>query len=500
MSQGEEQVAARILVVEDEILVAKDIAQTLRSFGHQVCGTAATGPDAIARAEREKPDLILMDVHLRGEMDGLEAARRIRAGRDVPVVFLTAFADHGTIERARDVDAYGYVLKPFNERELHVAVTIALARHGAARELGQEVRDRTAALAESEERFEILVESIQDYAILLIDPAGRVASWNAGAERLTGWSRGDAIGQPIAIFYVGADASAGRPAAELAVAARDGRFEDETWRARKDGSRFWAHVVTIALRGQEGELTGFAKVVADLTERRRYEEELAAAAERLRALAAHGDAVSEQQRSELAREIHDVLGAELTGLKMDTAWLVRRLERSGLPEAERGPLVERLRAMSGQIDGSIQNVRRIATGLRPGVLDDLGLYAAIEWQAREFEERSGLRVELALPAERFSVERERATAVFRILQELLTNVARHAAARQVSVRVERGERDLRLEVADDGRGITREELEAVKALGILGMRERAALFGGSILISGAPGRGTLAVLRIPIES
>ena len=490
---------ARILIVEDEILVAKDIALTLRSFGHAVCAMAVSGADAVRKAAAERPDLILMDIHLRGEMSGLDAAREIRTARDVPIVFLTAFADQPTIDRARDVDAYGYVLKPFNERELQVAITIALAKHGVLRGLDKEVRQQTEALGRSEEQFRLLVESVEDYAIFMIDGAGHVASWNAGAERITGWSAGEIVRRPAALLHVPEDVAAGKPAADLLAAAATGRFEEQSWRARADGTRFFAQVVTTALRGPSGELVGFATVVADLTLRRRHEEEMAAAAVRLRALAARVDTVAEEQKTSLAREIHDVLGQELTGLKMDTAWLARRLARTGLGDEMAAPLLERLHAMAGQIDGSIQTIRRIARGLRPRLLDDLGLLAAVEWQAREFESRSGLEVEVSLPVDAFAVEPERATAVFRILQEMLTNVARHAAAHRVAIRVARLGGALVLEVADDGRGITESDAGKLSALGILGMRERSAALGGEIELSGAPGQGTRAILRMPLE-
>jgi PAS domain S-box-containing protein len=490
--------APRVLVVEDELLVAKDIARTLEGFGLAVCGQAASADEAVASATVHRPDLVLMDVRLRGSDDGIEAARRIRDVMDVPFVFLTAFADQGTVERARDLQAYGYVLKPFNERELHIAVTMALAKHSVVRELSREVSARSAALAASEERYRLLVDSVQDYAILALDPDGRVASWNPGAERIIGWTADEIIGRPVDLFHTAEDRAAGKPSAGLAVAARLGRYEDEGWRVRKDGSRFWAHIVTIAQRDAAGTLTGFARVTADLTDRRRYEDELATASERLRALAARVDATSEREKTLLAREIHDVLGQELTGLKMDTGWLLRALERSELAPAARAPLVERLQAMAKQLDGAVQSVRRIATGLRPGVLDDLGLVAAIEWQSRQFEQRSGLRVELALPAERLAVERERATAIYRILQELLTNVARHARARELKIHLAPLRDALVLEVQDDGAGILPAQLEGAGSLGILGMRERAALFGGSLHITGAPGAGTRAVLRMPL--
>jgi PAS domain S-box-containing protein len=225
---------------------------------------------------------------------------------------------------------------------------------------------------------------------------------------------------------------------------------------------------------------------------------LARSEQRLRALTAHLQTVREQERVELAREIHDVLGQELTGFRLDVAWLLRRLTERPPPPS--GVLVERLARMQELIDSSILTVRRIATELRPGVLDDLGLLAALEWQAREFQRRSGIEIHLAGMDEEMSMERPRATAVFRIFQELLTNIARHAGAQTVNVRVERTPAMFALEVRDDGRGITESELGDPRSLGLLGLRERALASGGTITITGTAGRGTTARLQIPLPT
>jgi len=204
------------------------------------------------------------------------------------------------------------------------------------------------------------------------------------------------------------------------------------------------------------------------------------------------DAELQDREGKLAREIHDILGQELTGLKLDSAWVARRLAADPVdPPA----LVERLEAMSRSIDGVLQTVRRIATDLRAGVLDDLGLASAIEAQARELAARSGLAIELALeqpPA----VERAVATAVFRAVQELLTNIVRHAGARRASISLREADGFLELRVRDDGAGIDPAAIRSASTLGLLGIRERALAYGGSFEIAPLEG-GTEAVLRLP---
>jgi signal transduction histidine kinase len=222
-------------------------------------------------------------------------------------------------------------------------------------------------------------------------------------------------------------------------------------------------------------------------------ERLRASEENLRALAARLQSVREEERARIAREIHDELGQALTGLKMDLTWLNGRL-----PGQKN--VAEKVQSMFKLIDGTIQSVRKIATLLRPEVLDQLGLAAAVGWQAREFQMRTGIRCKVSLPAEPVAAGPELSTAAFRIFQELLTNVARHAAATrvEVSMRAETGR--LVLEVHDNGKGISEAELGGTKSLGLLGMRERAMAFGGSVEIAGSGGKGTRVTVLLPLAA
>jgi PAS domain S-box-containing protein len=212
--------------------------------------------------------------------------------------------------------------------------------------------------------------------------------------------------------------------------------------------------------------------------------------EQLRALSAHVESVREDERTGIAREIHDVLGQALTALKMDLALVARRSS---------GEALDRLRAMSKATDEIIQQVRRISAELRPGVLDDLGLSAAFEWQAQDFEQRTGTvcRLTSDLGDDRFA--RDTSTALFRILQEALTNVARHANARRVDIRLARAAGEIRMEVRDDGTGITATALADRRSLGLLGIRERARRLGGFAEIAAGAAAGTVVSVEVPLE-
>jgi PAS domain S-box-containing protein len=260
---------------------------------------------------------------------------------------------------------------------------------------------------------------------------------------------------------------------------------------RRDGMPIWVLLSAHAVKDEAGRLRYFEGFVHDITERRQAAQELARSRKRLRQLAARLEDVREQDRKTIAREIHDELGQALTALRLDLSWIVGRLP----PRPVR--LAAKTQAMIGVVDQTIAAVRRIATQLRPPILDDLGLVAAIEWQAGETAARTGIRCALELPDE-VRLDDTRATAVFRIFQEALTNVVRHAGADSVYVSLRATAEDLTLEVRDDGRGITAAQLSDQGALGLLGMRERAEAVGGMLDVFAGATEGTTVVLRLPV--
>ena len=231
-------------------------------------------------------------------------------------------------------------------------------------------------------------------------------------------------------------------------------------------------------------------VANDMTERKHAEEAL-------RALSARIRSTREEEGTRIAREIHDELGGVLTGLKWDLEKIDNTLD-SSTDCSHISEIRERISGMTGLIETTISTVRRIASELRPGVLDDLGLVAAIEWQIEQFQSRSGLTCHWTNNASEIQLSRERATAVFRILQEILTNVLRHARAANLYVKLRRSKHYFELEVKDDGEGITESQRMNTQSLGLLGMKERALLVGGEVHITGKEGGGTTVVVRVPL--
>jgi signal transduction histidine kinase len=349
----------RILVVEDEAITALDLEETLSLLGYNVARVVATAEDAVAAAAAAPFDLVLTDIVLRGPMDGITAAMKIRTDYGIPIVFLTAYGDLRTLSRARDAEPYGYLIKPFHAEALRATVDTALRRASLERQLVHneaELRSLSAAL----------------------------------------------------------------------IGAR------------------------------------------------------------------------EEERASVAREIHDELGQILTLIRIELAWIRNH------PDMPPDMTAHRHEDLMRSADQAIASVRRIASALRPPVLDDGGLARALDWQCREFSQRTGVAtlVTIQVPPDVESALPPRVTtALFRVLQESLTNVARHANTSEVAVTLAWSNVGLRLCVSDDGVGLSAEASADRKPLGIVGMRERAIGVGGTLdLRIGLDGMGTEVTVTIPTEA
>jgi PAS domain S-box-containing protein len=265
---------------------------------------------------------------------------------------------------------------------------------------------------------------------------------------------------------------------------------------RKDGSFIWISENVRSRRDQAGVLVGYEGTVDNITERKLANERLRATLEEVRLLSGRLATVQEEERTRIARELHDELGVGLTCLKIDLSRLHTMVsERAGAGARKKAE--DKIRSMIEQIDTTIASVQRLVTELRPAVLDDLGLVAAIEWQCQDFQKRTGIPCTCVTSADDIAMERERATAIFRICQEALTNTVRHAKATAVTIKLESRSESLRLVVADNGVGIPDTKCSNRQSLGLLGMRERVALFGGEITIQGNPGKGTTVTACLP---
>jgi PAS domain S-box-containing protein len=337
-----------------------------------------------------------------------------------------------------------------------------------------------------------LLELTQD-SVFVIDMEGKVLFWSRGAEAMMGYSKDEAAGT---IAHELLRTEFPQPLTEIrAELMRVGHWEGDLIKTAKDGRRIVVAGRWALQWGKRDEAPRVLVINSDITERKRGEESLVLQREQLRALAERLQSVREEDRKKVARDLHDQIGQILTSIKMDLTWVTRRLLKSEIE------VLARLTESIQLINDGVKAVRIICSGLRPGVLDDLGLAAAIEWQASEFTSRNGVLCEVSVPPVDLHLDGDRATATFRIFQECLTNVIRHAQAKSVRVALCQEDGDILLVVEDDGIGFNPSGLSnSLGSLGLLGMKERAQFCGGDVQISSSSGSGTTVTIRVPLDT
>ena len=356
--------------------------------------------------------------------------------------------------------------------------------------IANDVTERKRA-QESLKLFRNLIDRSSD-AIEVLDPSTlRLLDCNAAAYQTLGYTREEFLS--LSVFDID-------PILDHSVAARVAEEMDkagfvifESLHRRKDGSTFPVEINAKMIRLERDYRLA---VVRDITERKRTDEKLKATTEQLRALSASVQSAREKEGARIARELHDDLGAALSSLRWDLEDVDEGIAESG-NGSQLQDLRKKIATMMKLTDTTINTVRRIGSELRPIALDALGLVEAIELHARQFQDRTGINVECDCRMENVNLDREQSTAVFRIFQEALTNILRHAQATRVDIHISE-EGEFILTVGDNGRGITEDEKSAKLSLGLLGMRERTHLIGGTIDIAGSDGKGTLVTVRIPI--
>jgi PAS domain S-box-containing protein len=375
----------------------------------------------------------------------------------------------------------------------------------------RESSNASIAVLQSDEVFRLLVESVKDYAIFLLTPEGKVATWNQGAERIKGYRAAEIIGRHFSCFYPAEAQESKWPDRELEIAGKEGRFADEGLRVRKDGTSFWAHVIITALRDDDGELRGFSKVTRDLTERRALEERSRLLNKELRGrvsellesqrqvelrtldlqrLSSELLRVQDEERRRMARTLHDDLGQELTALKIELD--VQNKSRTG----ESGNL-ERAIDIS---QSALNKVRNMSYLLHPPLLDESGLLPALHWYIEGLRKRNPMRITFDYKPVLFPrLPRDLETAIFRIIQESLTNIYRHAQSEDARIDLSQEFDRVILRVRDFGKGISarNDGIAYSLGVGVSGMKERVKQLNGQLRISRAE-PGTLVEANIPI--
>lgn len=455
------QARSRVLVVEDEAAIAEDLRIQLESAGYDVVGIADNGEEALRLALASSPALVLMDINLRGEMDGVEVARRLRMTIDSAIVFTTALSDDASLDRAKEAAPEGYLLKPYNRRELEAAMTMAVEKRRFEVELKRSHARFRAAMQASPDR---IVRARRD---------GSLVDSDDGPGDLAGFVPADIRARALDCVR------------RCLESARLVRIEYDANSADGQARRYELRVAPI-------DIDECLLVLRDVTEQRDVLRRAGESMRLLHSLAQKLQAAREEERKVISREIHDSLGQHLVALKMQLSSCV-----ASLPTDLPAGLRERFEALDASSDAVIDEVRRITTKLRPLILDDLGLAAGLKWLCEDFEKRT--RVLCRFHGDpSLVVEEGRSTALFRIVQEALTNAVRHGRAGFVSVMLRAEGGFLILSVRDNGRGVDAAEDGSRVGHGLTTIRERAALWGGEAVLTSLPGKGTILTVRLPL--
>ena len=477
----------RILMVEDNPGDARLLREHLVGDRRVVELFQVVHVDRLALAlealERSSVEVVLLDLSLPDSqgIDTLNSMRKAKPG--MPIVVLTSIDDEVLGLQLLQSGAQDYLVKG--------EVTSALLRRSVR--YAVERKRAEGELRRSELFLESIVENIPHMIFVKDADQLRFVRFNRAGEDLLGHTRQNLLGKSDyelfprdeADFFTNADRDVLRNRQVLDI-------PEEPILTKGKGLRS-LHTKKIPILDDNGQPVYLLGISEDITERKRADNQLQRSFELLRTLSQRLDVVREEERTRISRELHDELGVRMTCMKMDFSRLLGMMRESLFP---RERMEEKIRSMSAETDATIAEVQRLAAELRPGVLDDLGLVAAIEWQCQDFERRSGIRCLCEASFDQITISPSRATAAFRICQEALTNVARHAKATFVRVLVKEKGEDVLIEIQDNGQGIPPDKLNDGASLGLLGMKERSMAIGGRLDIAGWPGKGTTVTLRL----
>lgn len=497
----------RILVVEDENIVAMDIQNELRGLGYDVPRIVSTGEDAMNSAKELNPDLILMDIKIKGDKDGIETANDIWNQLKIPIIFLTAYADEKTLQRAKLAEPFGYVLKPFEENELHTAIEIALKKHRSVKE--REAKQQEA-LAESEERFKLLIESIQDYAIIMLDKEGRIQSWNAGAEKITGYSQREVSGLNFSLLFPEDDIKKGLPEKELNLTLVNGKHTEEGWRLKKGRVKFWAYVTTSPLYDRYGNLKGFVKITRDMTEKKEAETKMEMLLQDVQ--------TALKSREEFMSIASHELKTPLTSLLLQTQIFEKRIDNNEVitPAGIKKIIAKYKHEISrlNRLVNDMLDMTRIHSGKLQLNVKQSEICAFTERVLENFKEvfeKNGkkLNIRRCSPT-RLLIDEMR---IEQVLGNIFSNAIRYAPESSVDLNISYTlNKTVRIEIQDYGQGIEKNNLEKIftrfergtanadttgLGLGLYISRQIINAHGGKIWAESEFGKGTKFIIELP---
>jgi PAS domain S-box-containing protein len=477
--RSEEQITHMARLMEDTIRTWNKAAELL--FGYELAEVRGKSAGAILRTQMNEDMVgaIREQMNRSGYWKG-EVYYLTKAGSLLTIMLSAS----GVRDKEGRSDGFVMVCRDFTERK-----KLELQLEQFNRELEGQVKKKTAEITDYKYALD------QSSIVSIADVKGSIVYVNENFCRISGFCSDELVGFRHRLIGSGV-----HPASffdEMWGTISGGKvWKGEMCNRAKDGTIYWVGSTIVPFLDERGKPYEYIALESDITERKKAEALLSQSYHDIRELASHLQDVREEERAGIAREIHDELGQQLTGLKMDLSWMSKR--RAVLEDHE---LRQKTITTMGLLDTTIMTIRRISTDLRPSILDDLGLVAAIEWQCQEFERRSGIRTEFASTLTAFPYSSAVAIGLFRICQESLTNVARHAAAGHIFISlVEEINEYILLIIEDNGKGFEVETTGTKKTLGLLGMKERALMMGGEFKVESELGKGTTLIVTVPIKT
>ncbi len=455
----------RVLIVEDESLMGLMLEENLRDRGYEAISLTGDFDEVVRSVSEFKPDVALVDINLDMEKDGVDLAEEVFQRNDIPVVFLTAYSDWSTTLRAFETKPYGYVVKPYEAIQLSITIDLAIRRHQLEREL-----DATRV------HFRQLFEAAS-LPMVLFDESGRPVDANRSGETLFQQPCGETESVdlvPLILSHIRTGA-AETVEMELQPCA---------------GGKLVLRVSTVPLASQCGSGGQTVAIVENITDDRNRQKATENSRDALRMLFLQEEMIRSRERAHIARELHDEIGQRLTALKID---LHRAAERGHSDKAM-------LTGLKTQVEGLISASRSVVLSLRDSTLSRLGLAASLRDTIESVHGHTGLAIDLKLGGVDHPMPGPIESAVFRIVQECLTNVVRHASAAEVEVAVQRENSILRIDISDDGIGFDPAKIDTSQGHGILGIRERVAALGGTLRFEGDDGTAVHVTLPINEET
>ena len=464
----------KILIVEDEAVVAQDLRQQVAELGYDPVAVTATGEEALVLAEQQRPDLVLMDIKLPGEMDGISAAQVLRKQFAIPVVYLTAYSDAALVQRAKLTEPFGYVIKPFVVRELGIIIEMAFYKHRAE-----------MALRESQERFQRLAETMPD--AMVVTQAGRNVFANSAAARLLGAAGpAELVGRETCAMFDPAHRAWVRQQLHRSPAGDQPPAVEKRF-VRRDGASLPVEIAA-SLSTWQGR-PALQIIARDITERKQVET-------RIRKFSQEILIARENERKQVSSGLHHDVGSLAVGVSAHLDAIEADLSSGKSTEALRW--VKRTRKLFHK---SVAHLKGLAVQLRPPELDVLGLRAALRQQFSQVTKHRGTQIHFRETLGRRRIAGDTATILFRIAQEALTNAITHGQATRVDVNLRASNEEVRLIICNNGRGFdpSKHQPQATSQMGLLVMREMATFAGGIFTIDSGRGKPTTVRVSLPLE-